>query len=134
MATALAHLGLVAHHRGDDTEAHRRRDESIALCDGLEANGRCVVLLEILARLTSALGQATGAARLFGAAEALRKVIRLTRYNPSEQATYERAVTNTRAQLDPQTFAQAWAEGRAMPLEQVIAYEGAADPPPPLPT
>jgi len=38
------------------------------------------------------------------------------------QAHYKRGVAAARALLDGATFAAAWAEGRAMPLEQAIAY------------
>ncbi len=40
---------------------------------------------------------------------------------PVERAEYERHVAAARAQLDPATFAAAWVEGRALPLEGVIA-------------
>ena len=41
--------------------------------------------------------------------------------DPTARADYERAVAVTRAQLDAATFAAAWAAGRAIPLEQVLA-------------
>jgi hypothetical protein len=66
-------------------------------------------------------GFSVQAARLWGAAEALRQAIGC-RPAPAGRTTYERAVATVRANLgDEATFATAWAEGRAMPLEQAIA-------------
>jgi len=44
------------------------------------------------------------------------------RLSPLRRAEYDRTVEGIRAHLDQATFAQAWAQGRAMPLEQAIAY------------
>ena len=41
---------------------------------------------------------------------------------PDERACYERSVAAARAQLDEAAFAAAWAEGRAMTLEQAILF------------
>jgi hypothetical protein len=60
------------------------------------------------------------AARLWGAAERLRQAIGC-RPGPAARATYERALAVARAQLGEEGFAAAWAEGRAIPLEQAIA-------------
>jgi hypothetical protein len=56
-----------------------------------------------------------------GAAEALRETIGLP-LAPVDRAAYERNVAAVRAQFDAASFAAAWAEGRAMTLEQAIAY------------
>jgi hypothetical protein len=42
--------------------------------------------------------------------------------NPAEGAEFDRDVAAARGQLDEQVFAAAWAEGRALPLEQAIDY------------
>jgi predicted ATPase/class 3 adenylate cyclase len=68
------------------------------------------------------LGQPLRAARLFGAAEGLRALIGMGAIEqPIERAAYEESVVSVRAQLDPESFAAAWAAGRAMSLEQAIA-------------
>jgi hypothetical protein len=59
------------------------------------------------------------AARLLGAAEALRVATHVP-VPPVDQTDYERTVAAARAHLDEATFAAAWAEGRAMTLEQAI--------------
>jgi hypothetical protein len=60
-------------------------------------------------------------ARLLGAAEALRAAIGLP-LPPAERPDYERTVAAARAQLDEAAFATAWAQGRAMSLDQLVAY------------
>jgi non-specific serine/threonine protein kinase len=59
------------------------------------------------------------AASLFGAAEALREAVGMSRL-PGLRANYERAVAAVRAQIDDARFQAAWAEGRLLTLDQVI--------------
>ena len=42
------------------------------------------------------------------------------RLSPLRRAEYDRTVEGIRTHLDQATFAEAWAQGRAMPLEQAI--------------
>jgi predicted ATPase/class 3 adenylate cyclase/DNA-binding CsgD family transcriptional regulator len=76
--------------------------------------------LEGLAGALGMQGRVEHAARLFGAAAALRESSGMP-LPPVERAPYERDVAAVRAQLDEATFAAAWAAGRALQLEQVIA-------------
>ena len=76
--------------------------------------------LERCAGLAARQGQPERGARLFGAAEALRTALGAP-LPPAERAAYEHDVAADRTQLDAATFAAAWAEGRALPLEQAIA-------------
>ncbi len=66
-------------------------------------------------------GEVLQAARLFGASDALRESINAPMW-PAERADYERNVAAARARLDDATWAAAWAEGRALPLEEAVAY------------
>jgi predicted ATPase len=59
------------------------------------------------------------AARLWGAAERLQQSIGC-RPAPAARTTYERALAVARGQLGEDAFAAAWAEGRAMTLEQAV--------------
>jgi hypothetical protein len=43
-----------------------------------------------------------------------------TPIHPVYRADYEQAVTVARTELDEETFASIWAEGRAMTLEQIV--------------
>lgn len=64
------------------------------------------------------------AARLWGAAEALREVIEVTAYiYAPDRSLYQSQVTAARAQLDDEAaWEAAWAEGRAMTPEEAIEY------------
>ena len=77
--------------------------------------------LEGFAKLAGTAHRPQRAARLFGAAEALRD--RIGTPIPSvEHADYDGAVTLARAQLDSGAFNAAWADGRALSWEQAAAY------------
>ncbi len=67
------------------------------------------------------------AARLFATAEAALEEIGSS-MQPSQNPHYETYVAEIRDQLGEDTFASAWAEGRAMRLEDAIASALAPDP------
>jgi DNA-binding CsgD family transcriptional regulator len=83
--------------------------EGIALC--LEGLGEVVVLQ----------GEPVWAARLWGAAETLCEAIGAS-LPYVERAGYERSVATARSHLGEKAFAAAWAEGRTMTPEQVLAW------------
>lgn len=70
------------------------------------------------------------AARVWGAAEALREAIGL-RFSPSDRShlNYENRLTAARSLIGDEAFAAAWAEGRAMSLEEAFEYVLAAEEP-----
>jgi predicted ATPase/DNA-binding SARP family transcriptional activator len=119
MAGVLHNLGYVAQHRSDFTLALARFRESLHLFQDLADRKGTAECLMGLAGVAGAQGDREQAARLFGAAEALREVVGATLW-PANRLEYERNLTNLRAQLDEALFAQAWAEGRAMTLEAAI--------------
>ena len=41
---------------------------------------------------------------------------------PFERVEYDREVSDLRANMDEAAFAKAWAEGRALTMEQAAAY------------
>ena len=65
--------------------------------------------------------QAEPAARLFGAAEALRAAIGAP-LAPSERADYDRYVAATCAALGQEAFTAAWEAGRALSLDEAVAW------------
>jgi len=79
------------------------------------------ILLEGFAGVASAQGQFERAARFLGAAEALRETLGFHRL-PPDQGDYDQRFVSTRAGLGDTAFARAWAEGRAMTLEQAFEY------------
>jgi hypothetical protein len=84
---------------------------------------RFLNVLEGLAGIAADDDQAERAARLFGAAEALRAAID-TPLSPGERADYDRSVAATHAALGQAGFAAAWEAGRAMTLDDAINQAG----------
>ncbi len=76
--------------------------------------------LECFAFIAKAQEDDPRAARLFGAAEILRENINIPMM-PTERPEYDSEVNDLRANMNEADFAKAWAEGRAMTIEQAIA-------------
>ncbi len=120
-------LGRVAQQQGNMARAHTLLIESLRLRQG-GANAAILESLEGLAGLTVASVHspedhplaALRAVRLLSAAAAMHDRLKLP-LPPGDRAAYERDVAAARAQLDPPTFAAAWAAGQALTLEQAIA-------------
>jgi len=87
--------------------------------------------LEGLAAAVAAQGNHVWAAHLWGAAESLRETIGVP-LPLVERVSYDRAVASSRTQLGEQAFAPAWAEGRTLSSEQVLATPGRVTPPVPI--
>ena len=94
--------------------------ESLASAKALNFYYLCTYGLEGLADIMAIQGVVAWAARLWGAAESLHERIG-NHLQPVEYASYAHAVTVARTKLGEQVFAAAWAEGRNMTLEQVLA-------------
>jgi predicted ATPase/class 3 adenylate cyclase len=77
--------------------------------------------LECFASIAKAQEEDTRAARLFGAAAALREKINIA-MTPFERGEYDREVSDLRANMDEATLVKAWSEGRAMTMEEAIAF------------
>jgi tetratricopeptide (TPR) repeat protein len=123
MEAALLNLGYVAQHQGERGRAAAVHREALALAVELGDRWHSI---ECVAGLAGAAEPAR-AVRLLGAAAALRDV---DQSQPvlARRREIERNLAAARAQLDEATFATAWAEGQAMPLEEAIAYALEDDP------
>ena len=121
MATALNRLGMVAHTQGDDGRATVLYEESLTLCRELGDKHGLAECLEGLAGVAVAQQQLERAARLLGAAAALREATGAP-LSPCERVRYDRDVSAVRAGLGEAAFAAIWTTGKAMPLEQVITH------------
>lgn len=120
-ALALLGLGGVANDRGEPDSARLFVEESLSIFQIL---GEKKGLADSLRELASALLALTGpqkAARLWGAAEALRQAIGVPLL-PFEQEEHEQQVTQARIALGDDVFTAAWAEGRALTCEQAADY------------
>ena len=119
---------------GDLAEAAALYQKSLSLAQELDDQGRITFGLEGLASVTVQQGETAWAVRLWGLASALPAAMALSlSISPIERAAYEQAIAAARARLGEQAFAAAWAEGRTMTLEQVLAWREAASLPEPLP-
>jgi DNA-binding CsgD family transcriptional regulator len=114
-------LGYVALEQGDLRRAAALFAECLVLTERLGNAPRCGLILVGLAGVAIREGQAVRAARLFGAAEAVRDASGIA-LEVTDRGTYDHHVAITRRALGADLFAAAWAQGRAMPLEQAIAY------------
>jgi hypothetical protein len=80
-----------------------------------------IEILQGMAGAAGASGEDLRAARLWGAAEALLEATGL-RLGPAERGLHERHLIITRSRLGAATWEEALAEGRAMTLEEGLAY------------
>ena len=118
-ALCLHNLGHVALHRGEMPRATALFEEGLALARALGVQRGIALCLAGLAGVAARDGEAKVAARLFGAAEVLLESTGIA-MNPADRGEYDSNVAAARARLEPEAFARAWAEGRAMPLERAI--------------
>jgi len=125
MALALYGLGWLALGQGDYTAARDLYEESLALLRKLGHQWFVALCLEGLACVVAEQEQPAWAARLCGAAQAIRESINASR-PPVGRMIYERAIAAARGQLGEDVFTAMLAEGRAMTLEQVLMARGPA--------
>ena len=128
----LAFLGQVAALQHDDATAYALYEEGLLRARKVDSKCTVASCLEGLAGVRAAQGELPRSARLWGAAEALRQAIGAPIPAVSRRA-YERAVTAARAQSGEKAFAAAWAQGRTMRLEHVLAAQGPVPMPSPIP-
>jgi predicted ATPase/transcriptional regulator with XRE-family HTH domain len=121
IALVLYDLGRVRQRQGDLAGACRLFSESLTLLRELKDKVGLALVLEALGQIACVQRDGKRAAQLFGAAEDLYIAGHVVRA-PVTHNDYHRTVAAIRAHLDEATFAAAWAEGRAMTLEQAIAY------------
>jgi hypothetical protein len=119
MAHALFLLGLVSLSEGNSETARRLLRQSLTLCLERDKDYEAVERLEALAAVERTRDQLVLAVRLFGAAAALRDAYHLP-VPPIDQALRDRHIAALRAAMGEQSFAAAWAEGRAMSLDQAV--------------
>lgn len=121
VSASLHALGEIARAEGDLPRA------SVAHCEGLEliregGNTSYVAeSLEGLAGVAAAEGNHDRAARIFGAAEAMRERVPAP-LPPVARPGYERDVALVRKGMGEEAFTAAWEEGRATPVREALDY------------
>jgi len=121
IAIALGNLGHVALHQEDYTDAATRFREALGLFRQLAYKLGVADILAGLGGVAAAEGWQARAARLLGATNELLGLLGAV-LAPPDRAEYEHILAVVRAGMNDQAFAEAWAEGKAMALEQVIEY------------
>jgi predicted ATPase/DNA-binding CsgD family transcriptional regulator len=132
IAKLLVIFGQVAAAQGDYAMAQSHYEESLALAREFGFKRIIPASLEGLAALVIHQGEPTWAARLWGAAQALRDTMG-TPIHPVYRPAYERSVAAARTHLGEQALAAAWAQGRAMTWEEVLAAREPAKTSTPVP-
>jgi predicted ATPase/DNA-binding CsgD family transcriptional regulator len=120
LAIVLNELGRLACLEGDVVEAGQRFGESLRICWSSFNLWSLPKALEGLACLAILTAQPERAVRLVAAAAALRE----RTGGPvmiADRGYYEQIVHRSRQRLSSHLFTAAWDEGRAMPLEDVVA-------------
>jgi DNA-binding CsgD family transcriptional regulator len=115
---ARAHIALA---QGEPEQAARDAHDALAIGAHTRAFLRVPDGVECLARLAASDGSHQHAARLFGAAHAIRQQLGVARF-PVYQAGYDAAVESLRDALGEGAFDTAWADGAALSIEEAIAY------------
>jgi predicted ATPase/DNA-binding XRE family transcriptional regulator len=120
IANNLGNLALMAVYAADYTRATDLFLDSVWMLHELEDRRGIAESLEGLAGVAGVQGQPVEAARLFGAAEALREQIGAPLL-PTNRGWVESLVATGREQLADEAWTQAWTEGRGLSLETVLS-------------
>ncbi len=123
ISKCLTNLAMLAFTEGDHARALPLLQENLQIAQALDDKFTLQSSLVGLGSVAASHGQLVRAARLWGAAEAVREAasIHLVPLIRSV-ANYDHLVATARAQLSDAAFAAAWDEGKALMLEQVIGY------------
>ncbi|HEX9386667.1 MAG TPA: tetratricopeptide repeat protein [Anaerolineales bacterium] len=121
VGVSLGTLGWVAMREGNWNRALARLGESLAVRQEIGDKGGSAWCIERLAEVAWAQGNPEKAVRLLSAAAALRISIGSV-IDPVDQPEYQNRRTALRTELGQERFAAMWDEGRALTLEQAIAY------------
>jgi hypothetical protein len=118
---ALGAMGHFARDEGEHARARSLYEESLVLRREVGDKVAIAQALEDFAVLAGRERQAERGVRLLGAAEAFCETLG-ARPPVAIAVEYERTVAVGRAALGEARFAAVWADGRALSLEQAIAY------------
>jgi predicted ATPase len=122
LGLALAGLALVAHSQENYDESEKLYHEALLVSSELKDQWVMPRALGGLAGAAVLAANYERAAWLFGATAAMRDVSRTSEAARAFRVAYERHEAEARAILGEETFAAAWAAGRAMSLEQAVAF------------
>jgi DNA-binding CsgD family transcriptional regulator len=102
-------------------QAERDAHDALTCAADIEARAGVPDILECLADLARYAGSHREAARLFGAADAIRQRMGAARFKIYD-AGYEASLAALREAMGKGDFDGAWAEGATLPVDEAIAY------------
>lgn len=108
-------------HLGDHREAEKRFRESVELSQEDGHRNGMILCLSGFASILEVRGSREDATRLFSAFERLQKESG-SDIDSFDRKEIDRYLTPVREQLEEDTSAKAWSEGKEMTLEQAIAF------------
>jgi predicted ATPase/DNA-binding SARP family transcriptional activator/DNA-binding CsgD family transcriptional regulator/Tfp pilus assembly protein PilF len=126
IASTLVNLGLAALGQGENERARQLFEEALLLGRGAGRKPQIIDTLEGMASLAAIAGEATRAARLWGAAEAARGATGIA-LSPAERAFHEPYLAPARSRVGEAAWEDALGRGRAMSLEEAAEYAGVED-------
>ena len=122
MPLVLVNLGLATLGLGEHERSMESLEEALMRSQEVGRKPQAIEAMEGMASLAGAMGEASQAARLWGAAEAARQVTGISPFTPDEWALHEPHLSSARSQLGDEAWQEALAEGRAMSLEEAAEY------------
>jgi predicted ATPase/DNA-binding SARP family transcriptional activator/DNA-binding CsgD family transcriptional regulator len=120
--SACINLGLASLGLGEHERAMGSFEEALVMSQDMGRTPQVIEALEGMASLAGAMGKATRAARMWGAAEAARQATGISAFTPEELALHEPHLALASSQLGDEAWQATLAEGRAMSLEEAVEY------------
>jgi tetratricopeptide (TPR) repeat protein len=114
-------IAHIDRHEGNLDAAEAAYRETIKMWKQLGHRAAIAHQLESFAAIAQRLQDPMRAARLYGAAEALREVIDIP-MTQAEKVEYDADVADLGRSLDEQTLASAWEQGRRLSMDQAVTY------------
>jgi len=121
LASALTTRARVAIAQDEPEQAERDAHDALACAADTGSHQVLPDILECLAHLADVAASYRQAARLFAAADAIRRRIGAVRFK-IYVADYEASVATLRGAMGAQDFESAWAEGAELSAGEAIAY------------
>jgi predicted ATPase/class 3 adenylate cyclase len=126
IALSLYSLGHLAYEQKDYSAARALLRDSLEVCREVGDLVCMAACFRVLGEALAVLGSWSAAAQLWGAAERLEGETGVLT-STGDRSGYETRLAETRAAMGDTAFQSAWAEGRAMPLEQAMELAFATD-------
>jgi len=121
MAFALVNQGFAALSESNHARALTLLREALRRLAELEFKDIIGYCFEGLAAVLAYTGQGDAAARLLGAAEALRESLGVD-LAPAERETHDETTAAVRQAVGEERFSDAWRQGRELSLDEATAY------------